>query len=195
MKNQSIVVPIFSSVIIFMAGVFFVSGCNSQNGSSNEETSMSEKAGTLRTDQQKEILRERTDTARTRRPAFHATLASFNEGPQQDIGATGTIIINLQNDSIYVKGEFSDLSSPYSGSAIHKVLEGEEVQTLNPTLNNNRTSGSWEGSYKLDEDQVTALKSDSLYISVYTDKYESGEIRGQITAVDSTDTAANSANE
>src|SRR5699024_10167334 len=134
---------------------------------SDPETSMSERAGTVQTDQQREILRERADTATTA-PAYKAVLTDSRKGPEDNSTSKGTVMLSLQGDSIHIKGEFSGLSSAYTGSAIHKVLESDEVQKLQPVLSGDSTSGRWEASYRLDENQVKALKSDSLYISVYT---------------------------
>ena len=123
---------------------------------------------------------------------FEANLTESEETSEQPTGAKGTATFSLHSDSIHIKGKFSGLNSAYKKSAIHKVLESEKVTSLTPTIGNTKKSGTWEGSYHLTEDEISALKSDSLYISVYSEAYESSAIKGQIRAVDSTNTAADS---
>ncbi|HLR26695.1 MAG TPA: CHRD domain-containing protein [Fodinibius sp.] len=186
MESQQVIVL----TIILTIGAMLVTGCGNQQGS-DPGTSMIERADTADTEKRRELLRERADTS-MQAPAYKAVLTDSRHGADRDTTAKGSIMLSLHDDSIHIKGQFSGLSSTYTGSAIHKVLESNKVQMLDPTLNNDKTSGSWEASYRLAGDQVNALKSDSLYISVYTEEYESGEINGQITAVDSTDAATDS---
>lgn len=135
--------------------------------------------------QQREILQERHDVAERGNPILQADLEETNPA-REETEATGNLTIVLQGNSIHIKGAFSGLSSPYTDSFIHEVLQSDIVQRLNPSLNENKTAGSWEESYVLDEGTIEKLKADSLYISVYSEKYEDeGELRAQITNWDS----------
>ena len=180
-----------SIVTLTITAALCLSGCSNQDQSPNEQTTMKEKAGTLRTDQQQDVLDERQTKSDTFL-AYKATLTKSEETSERNTNANGSATISLRGDSIHIKGTFSGLNAAYRKSTIHKVLESEKVIELNPTLQNNQQSGTWESSYHFNEDQIAALKADSLYISVYSEAYESSEIKGQVITVDSTNTATDS---
>jgi hypothetical protein len=185
MKNQPFRTGIAIAFVIATLGALVLSGCGKSNRSSDERTNMDERAGTLHTEQQQQILEERKADPNQVSPIFRATLAGSDKAPDHDTKASGRLTLTLQGDSIHIEGQFSGLSSAYTNSDIHRVLEAEKVQSLNPALKENKTAGSWEGSYKLNKDQISALKGDSLFISVYSQGDEASEISGQINAVDS----------
>ena len=189
MDDQSTVKALTLSIVtITITAALSLSGCSNQNKSPSEQTTMKEKAGTLRTDQRQEVLDQRQTKSDTFL-AYKATLTKSEETSERTTNANGSATISLRGDSIHIKGTFSGLSAAYSKSTIHKVLESDKVITLNPTLQNNQQSGTWENTYHFDENQIAALKADSLYISVYSEAYESSEIKGQVITVDSTTAA------
>lgn len=182
MKNQTNVIGIGLGLLAF---ILLTAGCSERNRTPDEQTTMNEKAGTLRTDQQQQLLEERQADS-TQSPVFRATLDGSDNAPERDTRASGRFTLTLHGDSIHVQGQFSNLSSAYTGSAIHRVLEAEKVQQLSPTLKEDKTAGTWQNSYKLAKEHISALKGDSLYISVYSEgDDEASEISGQIQAVDS----------
>lgn len=141
-------------------------------------------------EQRREILRERHNIPDRDNPIFEAAFEQTSAS-RGDTDATGYLTIVLQGDSVNIKGEFSGLSSPYTDSFIHEVLQSDRVQRLSPSLNENKTAGTWEESYVFDKEAIEKLKGDSLYISVYSEKYEDdGEIRAQITSWDSVSVAS-----
>lgn len=102
--------------------------------------------------------------------------------------AEGSVEITLKDDSLSVQGSFSNLSDYYFGSAIfygEKGENGNKIISLNPTIVENRTSGTFKKSkntFKLTEGQLDALSEGNLYISIMSFEYQRGEIRAQLPA-------------
>lgn len=118
---------------------------------------------------------------------YEAMLEGSSEVPAVETEASGTVTAALEGDSLHITGQFSGLSSEYVASHIHKAVEGENgspIITLEPTVGDDKMSGSWDSTYVVTEDQITALQADSLYINVHSTDHKSGEIRGQLMPVD-----------
>lgn len=115
---------------------------------------------------------------------FEASLEGANQVPEVDSEATGNITVTLQEDTIHVQGGFSGLRGEYVASHIHLGAEhenGDPVIPLDPELGEEDLSGNWDESHQLDEELVSALKADSLYINVHSEEHQKGEIRGQLS--------------
>lgn len=156
---------------------------------SNNQTDQSEPENLERDqEQQQELLEERNDSTLDHPPIFEASLDETPDA-EGDTEGEGTLTLTLEGDSIHIKGQFSGLSSEYTDSYIHQALESDRIQKLNPAVSEDKRSGTWESSYRLDEGDISMLKKDSLYISVYSTDFESGELRGQLSPKeeDSTD--------
>lgn len=163
--------------LLFLAvGCGLITSCNGQETGEADRDTATESVEKQRTNE--------GQVADTTGQTFETTLEGSNEIPKVNTDAEGTVTVEVRGDSIYVTGKFSGLSSPYAASHIHKGGKdenGQPIITLEPTIDPNRTSGSFDGSYQLQQSQLSALKNDSLYVNVHTDKYQHGEIRGQIT--------------
>lgn len=170
---------------VFLFFIFISSGllsCESETTDKNDPQNLQREE-----EREQQIKRERSDTTWRANPVYEASLEATNES-KGDTEASGTVTMALQDDSVHIKGEFSGLTSDYTNSYIHEVLQDERVQRLQPELGSDKRSGTWESTYELDKHTLDMLMGDSLYISVYTTKYDnSGEISGQFTARDSLD--------
>lgn len=168
-------------LILGMVCFGLLAGCGDTD-SNNEETSDMEV--TPEAQQQDQNTRQSED-AMEEVQTFEASLNGSNQVPEDvDTDASGNATVTLHGDSIRVKGEFSNLSSEYMASHIHIGAEdenGDPVQPLDPELGNDKTAGTWEATYQLDESHISALRSDSLYINVHSSEFTGGEIRGQLT--------------
>ncbi len=113
-------------------------------------------------------------------------LAGYKSVPKVQTSATGTIDVSLQGDTLSVEGSFSNLSSYYFGSAIfygEKGEQGNQIIDLNPTIDESRTSGTFEKSkntFRLTEGQLDALSNGNLYISIMSFDNQRGELRTQL---------------
>lgn len=118
---------------------------------------------------------------------FEASLEGANQVPEVETKATGNVTVTLQADSIRVQGGFSGLRGEYVASHIHMGSEqenGDPVVPLDPELGDDGLSGNWDETHQVDEEFISALKSDSLYINVHSEEYQKGEIRGQLSPSD-----------
>lgn len=179
MQRKSSTKLLITFLISLFCGLLLITGC--------EEDIENKDPDNINVDpeQRREIMRERHNIADRGNPIFEAELEE-TEPARDDTDATGYMTLVVQGDSVHIKGEFSDLSSPYTESYIHEVLQSDRVQRLEPSLNENKTAGTWEDTYVFDDEALEKLRGDSLYVSIYTSKYEDeGEIRAQITNWDS----------
>jgi len=162
-------------ILLFMA-ICLISNCrNNEAGQTDGQSLQNEKQ------QRSQLLKERSDTTAQENRVFEAALKGSNEA-MDETNASGSVSLSLQGDSIHVKGQFSGLNSTYTSSYIHQALESDRIQELDPEVDSQGKSGSWEASYKLDKGGISMLTKDSLYISVYTEEYNDGigELRGQL---------------
>ncbi|MEX0769666.1 MAG: CHRD domain-containing protein [Balneolaceae bacterium] len=116
-------------------------------------------------------------------------LAGYKQVPRVPTPATGMAEVTLKSDTLIVDGNFSDLREPYRSAAIFYGEEGEQgnqLFTLNPSLNEDKTSGSFSGNdnrFTLGGEIRKALSEGNLYIAITSSKYPRGEIRGQIPPI------------
>lgn len=186
MKNIQRSVSAFAmGMLIFTVSVSLITGCGDRDGDPGTgETTGGEMSDTLQT-QPERPYSEDFNTEKGQEQTFEVSLEGTNEVPAVTTDASGNATITLEGDSIHVEGEFSDLGSAYTASHIHKGAKdenGDPIITLEPDLEEDKTSGSWDGTYQLTEEHLSALISDSLYINVHTTENKSGEIRGQVTS-------------
>lgn len=181
MKNLYSKTDLTLGLVVVIVCFGLLAGCGDTD-SSNEETSDMEV--TPEAQQQDKNTRE-SDEAMEEVQTFEASLDGSNQVPEDvNTEASGNATVTLHGDSIHVEGEFSNLSSEYMASHIHIGAEGESgdpIQPLDPELGDDKTSGTWDATYQLNESHISALRSDSLYINVHSSEFTGGEIRGQLS--------------
>lgn len=115
-------------------------------------------------------------------------LNGVNMVPDVQTPATGSVQVWVESDTLYVSGEFMNLQTYYYASNIHYGGEGETgnpIYKLQPEVNENHTGGTFSpenNAFKLSEAMLEAFNNGNLYITVASDKWRRGEIRGQINA-------------
>ncbi len=123
---------------------------------------------------------------------YNANLFGSNAVPSVMTEATGALMFELTGNELVVSGSVNNLSSPLAvgiagGIHIHAGAAGENggvEQALVATLSDDSLSFEIRGEdniYQLTDEQVAALRSEKLYINVHTARFNSGELRGQIT--------------
>ncbi|SHF47078.1 CHRD domain-containing protein [Fodinibius roseus] len=182
MKHHQSIKAYVMGILIFTLSIGLITGCGDRDSDPDmENTEMNETPQS----QPDRAYNEDYDTNRGQEQSFEVSLEGSNEVPEVTTDASGSATVTLKGDSIHVEGEFSDLGSEYTASHIHKGAEGENgdpIITLEPEVGNDKTSGSWDASYLLEDDHRSALMADSLYINVHSTENKPGEIRGQITS-------------
>jgi len=102
----------------------------------------------------------------------------------------GHFEITLDGDYLLVEGQFSDLRGTYSSAQIFHGSSGEDgnqLFQLTIDLDEDYLAGEVhadENRFELSEGIKEALSSGMLYINISTSRYERGELRGQIPAMD-----------
>lgn len=166
--------------VLFILSMGLIVSCGDSDNQADETES--NEGVSPQTEQQAEDTR-RSDEAVS--GTFEVSLEGSNQVPPVTTEASGNATVTVRGDSIHIKGDFSGLSSEYLASHIHLGAEdenGDPIQPLSPELGSDRTSGTWDESYQLNQDQISALRADSLYINVHSEEYSGGEIRGQLTS-------------
>ncbi|MEX0994522.1 MAG: CHRD domain-containing protein [Balneolaceae bacterium] len=113
-------------------------------------------------------------------------LAGYEQVPRIPTPASGIVEITLDSDTLIVEGNFKDLRDTYQGAGIFYGKKGERGNRLfglKVDLNEDRTSGSFpreDNRFTLREETLKALKAGNLYISVFSSRFQHGEIRAQI---------------
>lgn len=153
------------------------SGCESETTDKNDPQS-------LQREQEQEIQQQRSDTSRKANPIYVAGLEGTNEA-KGETTATGELILTVQHDSAFIEGEFSGLTSDFTNAYLHEVLQSERIRPLEFSLSDDKRAGTIDTAFELDQEEKNLIKGDSLYISIYTTKYDnSGELNGQFAARD-----------
>ena len=95
------------------------------------------------------------------------------------IESIGNVTATLDGSSLTVKGTFSNFTSPATGGSFRiglaKGVPGDPIGSL--TVEHAR-QGAFSGSIKLSAAQMAALKRQSLYIRIDSEKSPDGNVQG-----------------
>ena len=113
--------------------------------------------------------------------SFKADLKGASEVPPNTSQGTGTLTATYDTDSKQLawKGTVSGLSGNATAAHFHGPAEtGKNAGVLVPAPG--VSSGAFEGSATLTDDQAKALMAGQTYFNVHTAANPGGEVRGQI---------------
>ena len=95
------------------------------------------------------------------------------------IGSIGNATATLDGSTLTVKGTFSNLKSPATNGSFRiglaKGVPGDAIGSL--TVEHAR-QGAFSGTIKLTSTQVSALKRESLYVRIDSEKSPDGNLQG-----------------
>jgi len=95
------------------------------------------------------------------------------------IESIGNVTATLDGSNLTVKGTFSNFTSPATGGSFRiglaKGVPGDAIGSL--TVEHAR-QGAFSGSIKLSAAQLAALKRQSLYIRIDSEKSPDGNVQG-----------------
>ena len=95
------------------------------------------------------------------------------------IGSIGNATATLDGSTLTVKGTFSNLKSPATNGSFRiglaKGVPGDAIGSL--TVEHAR-QGAFSGTIKLTSAQVSALKRESLYVRIDSEKSPDGNLQG-----------------
>ncbi len=123
---------------------------------------------------------------------FTADLSGSNEVPPNGSPASGSVTAMLSGTTLSLSGSFSGLAGDYTASHIHNAPAGSNGGVVvGLTLNGGGSSGSYEeadNTFVLSPAEVDELIAGNFYVNVHSVEVPSGEIRGQLTRVQTSDT-------
>lgn len=116
-------------------------------------------------------------------------LGGYNHKPPVKTSGSGVVTVTFKQDTLRVKGDFSDLKGPYRGAYI---MVGEKGETGNMLFrlkvepNEERTGGvikARDNAFPLNDVQKPLLRNGELYINITSSNHSRGELRGQIPPI------------
>lgn len=126
---------------------------------------------------------------------FQANLSGSQEVPSVLSQGSGTLLLERSQDQMNVVGSFGNLNGKFDvniagGAHIHDGFAGQNgpiLVPLNPTIDSDTLGGTFSALNPIDwnEDLTMDLRERSLYVNIHTSEFPSGEIRGQITGLNS----------
>lgn len=116
-------------------------------------------------------------------------LTGMDQIPEVSTTATGIVDVTVEGDSLTVEGSFSDLRGNYTGLSIYHGREGRQgnqLLRLNVDVDDDYKGGTInpeKNRFELPGGIKTALSQGRLYMSITSDRFRQGEIRGQIPSI------------
>lgn len=113
-------------------------------------------------------------------------LGGFNHEPAVATTGSGLATVTLKGDSLRISGDFSNLTSPFTGAYVmigEKGESGNMLLRLKVKLNEKGTGGTLNAksnTFVLSDAQKPLLKAGELYINIASQDHSRGELRGQI---------------
>jgi hypothetical protein len=128
---------------------------------------------------------------------FRSNLSGAFEIPSAKTMASGSLVFELDGDSLFVSGSFSGLEGDFDasiagGSHLHIAPAGSNgsiALTLNADVSDDNRSGVYHASenrFELTSEQKTALMNRNFYTNIHTKAFGAGELRGQVVPAAST---------
>ncbi|MCI4666666.1 MAG: CHRD domain-containing protein [Bacteroidia bacterium] len=125
-------------------------------------------------------------------PSYVANLRGAQEFPSVVSPGFGQVELGLRDDTLFVSGEIESLSSPINtniGIHIHDGLAGSNGPVVFPLTFTTTAGGTGaiisadDNKFELSQAQLENLNNRGFYVNVHTEKFGSGEIRGQIQPI------------
>jgi hypothetical protein len=112
--------------------------------------------------------------------AFTGRLSTVPVDPVTALTTTGsgTLTAVLAGNTLTINGKFDGLNSPATVAHVHRARRGLRGPNLFNLTVTKATSGTVEGTLKLTDAQVEALKSGWYYVQIHTEINPEGQLRG-----------------
>lgn len=118
---------------------------------------------------------------------FRTNLSGAFEVPAAKTMAYGGLVFQVNGDSLFLSGSFSNLSSDFAASHLHLAAAGSNggvafaltVDTVDDALSG--VFHAADNRFLVNAEQKMALMNREMYVNVHTANYGGGELRGQVT--------------
>lgn len=113
---------------------------------------------------------------------YRARLSPMPTTPQtvNEILGEGEVILTLNGNTLTVEGEFSGMSSMATGAHLHNGPPAQPGPVVHTLEIDQATGGSISATLELTDEQIAALRNNSLYVQVHSQNNAPGELRGWI---------------
>lgn len=109
---------------------------------------------------------------------FTATLSAGQEVPPTDSRGTGIATFTLDESGLQYSVSVTGLASKLTSAHLHLGALGVSGPVIVPiAFQGSQTKGKWTN---LSQEQLNELRASNVYVNVHTEKYQSGEVRGQV---------------
>ena len=113
---------------------------------------------------------------------YRARLSPMPTTPQtvDSITGEGEVLLTLEGNTLTVTGSFAGMSSVATAAHLHNgppAQPGPPVHALEVT---SATGGDVSAEIELTDEQVEALRANSLYVQIHSEGNPPGELRGWI---------------
>ena len=113
---------------------------------------------------------------------YRARLSPMPTTPQtvDEITGEGEVILTLNGNTLSVSGTFAGMSSMATAAHLHNGPPAQPGPVVHTLEIDQATSGEISASLELTAEQLTALRSNALYVQIHSINNPPGELRGWI---------------
>ena len=123
-------------------------------------------------------------TAQAQVETYRARLSPMPTTPQTvtTITGEGEVLLTLNGHTLSIQGNFKGMSSVATMAHIHNGPPAQPGPVIHQIGVSAASAGEISAELELTDQQITALRNDSLYIQIHSDNNPPGELRGWIFA-------------
>ena len=123
-------------------------------------------------------------TAQAQIETYRARLSPMPTTPQTvtTITGEGEVLLTLNGHTLSIQGNFKGMSSVATMAHIHNGPPAQPGPVIHQIGVSAASAGEISAELELTDQQITALRNDSLYIQIHSDNNPPGELRGWIFA-------------
>ncbi len=114
--------------------------------------------------------------------SYRARLSPMPTTPQtvDSITGEGEVFLSLEGNLLTVSGSFAGMSSVATAAHLHNGPPAQPGPAVHPLEVSAATGGEISGEIELTDEQVAALRANSLYVQIHSEGNPPGELRGWI---------------
>jgi hypothetical protein len=123
-------------------------------------------------------------TAQAQTESYRARLSPMPTTPQtvSTITGAGEVLLSLNGNTLSIGGNFEGMSSAATMAHVHNGPPAQPGPVVHQLEVSEATAGVVSAELELTDEQVTALRNNSLYIQIHSNDNPAGELRGWIFA-------------
>lgn len=112
---------------------------------------------------------------------FEVVLSGANEVPANASTATGSANVSVAGNRLAIDGAWDGFDIVDPGAHVHGPADDGANAGILFELAYDNANRTFEGTFTLDQEQMSYFLANELYINLHSAAFPGGEIRGQIT--------------